>query len=137
MKPNNVFLVPCTENSFYRSWIEFLTPYHKLTAREKDVAARLLMQYFRFRDNVPDDDVLRELMWSKKSRTDIMSSLGMSQAHFQMILTKLKTSGFLKDGNINPRFLPHKVQGDSRFMLQVVFDWSSEKNPIRHGEEKA
>lgn len=137
MKPNNVFLVPCTENSFYRSWIEFLTPYHKLTAREKDVAARLLMQYFRFRDNVPDDDVLRELMWSKKSRTDIMASLGMSQAHLQMILAKLKTSGFLKDGSINPRFLPHKVQGESRFMLQVVFDWSSEKNPIRHGEEKA
>lgn len=137
MKPNNVFLVPCTENSFYRSWIEFLTPYHKLTAREKDVAARLLMQYFRFRDNVPDDDVLRELMWSKKSRTDIMASLGMSQAHLQMILAKLKTAGFLKDGSINPRFLPHKVQGESRFMLQVVFDWSSEKNPIRHGDEKA
>lgn len=137
MKPNNVFLVPCTENSFYRSWIEFLTPYHKLTAREKDVAARLLMQYFRFRDSVPGDDVLRDLMWSRKSRTDIMTSLGISKAHFQMILTKLKTAGFLKGGDINPRFLPHKVQGDSRFMLQVVFDWSSERNPIRNGEGQA
>ena len=39
MKPNNLFLIPCTENSFYRAWMEFLTPYHKLTSREKDVAA--------------------------------------------------------------------------------------------------
>lgn len=137
MKPNNVFLVSCTDTSFYRSWIEFLTPYHKLTAREKDVAARLLMQYFKFRESVPDDDVLRDLLWSRKSRTDMMASLGMSQAHFQMVLAKLKSAGFLKDGDINPRFLPHKVEGDSRFMLQVVFDWSSERNPIRRAEGQA
>lgn len=137
MKPNNVFLVSCTDTSFYRSWIEFLTPYHKLTAREKDVAARLLMQYFKFRESVPDDDVLRDLLWSRKSRTDMMASLGMSQAHFQMVLAKLKSAGFLKDGDINPRFLPHKIEGDSRFMLQVVFDWSSERNSIRRAEGQA
>ncbi len=136
MKPNNVFLVSCTDTSFYRSWIEFLSPYHKLSAREKDAAARLLMQYFRFRDSVGDDDVLRDLMWSRKSRNDMMASLGMSQAHFQLVLSKLKAAGFLKDGMINPRFLPHKVTGDSRFMLQVVFDWSSPKNPIRNAEQQ-
>lgn len=136
MKPNNVFLVSCTDTSFYRSWMEFLTPYHKLSAREKDVAARLLMQYFRFRDSVDDEDVLRDLLWSKKSKTDIKTSLGMSQAYFQLVLTKLKAVGFIKDGVINPRFLPHTVPGDSRFMLQVVFDWSSERNPIRNGAEQ-
>lgn len=131
MKPNNVFLVPCTDISFYRAWIEFLTPYHKLTARERDAAARILMQHFRFRGSVPDKIVLRELMWSHSSRKDLMDSLKMSQAYFQLVLTKLKSSGFLNnDGDINPRFLPHMVPGDSRFMLQVVFDWSSERHPI-------
>lgn len=135
MKPNNVFLVKCTDTSFYRSWMEFLTPYHKLTAREKDVAARLLMQYFRFRDNVPDDDVLQDLLWSTKSRKDMMDSLGISQPHFQMVLAKLRSVGFLKDGTINPRFIPHKMSGEPRFMLQVVFDWSSENNPIHREKE--
>lgn len=136
MKPNNVFLVPCTETSFYRAWMEFLTPYHKLTAREKDVAARILMQYFKFRDNVPDPDVLEELLWSKTSRKDMMDSLKMSAAHFQLVLTKLKSVGFLNDMEINPRFLPHTIQGDSRFMLQVVFDWSSAKHPINREAEQ-
>ncbi len=137
MKPNNVFLVPCTDTSFYRAWMEFLTPYHRLTSREKDVAARLLMQYFRFRGSVPDPDVLRELMWSKTSRKDLMASLKMSQAHFQMVLAKLRESGFIKDGDINPRFLPHIVEGEPRFMLQVVFDWSSDRNPIRRDGQEA
>lgn len=131
MKPNNVFLVPCTDISFFRAWMEFLTPYHKLTGREKDVAARLLMQWFRFKDNVPDEGVAAELLWSKTSRQDMLQSLKISPAHLQMIMKKLKTTGFLKDGMINPRFLPHRVKDESRFMLQVVFDWSSEKNPIR------
>ncbi len=137
MKPNNVFLVPCTDISFYRAWIEFLTPYHKLTARERDVAARILMQYFRFKDSVPDQSVLRELMWSHSSRKDLTDSLKMSQAHFQLVLSKLKSSGFLKDGDINPRFLPHRIPGDSRFMLQVVFDWSSERHPISREVQQA
>lgn len=136
MKPNNVFLVPCTENSFYRAWVEVLTPYHKLTAREKDVAARILAQYFKFKESIPDPEVLRDLLWSRKSRKDIMESLSMSQAHFQMVLAKLKTAGFIKDGDINPRFIPHKLQGDSRFMLQVAFDWSSARNPIHRETEQ-
>ncbi len=136
MKPNNVFLVPCTDTSFYRAWIEFLTPYHKLTAREKDVAARILAQYFLFRANISDADVLREVLWSPSSRRDMMTSLKMSQAHFQMVKSKLESVGFLNGKDINPRFLPHKVEGDSRFMLQVVFDWSSERNPVRRETEQ-
>lgn len=137
MKPNNVFFVPCTDHSFYRAWIEFLTPYHKLTAREKDVAARILAQYFFFRASISDPDVIREVMWSPSSRKDMMASLKMSQAHFQMVKSKLESVGFLDGKDINPRFLPHKTEGDSRFMLQVVFDWSSSQNPIHREQEQA
>lgn len=136
MKPNNVIYLKCTEDSFYRMWIEFLTPFHKLTAREKDVAARIIMQYFRFKDSVPDPEVLRELLWSARSRKDIRDSLGMTRAHFQMVLAKLRESGIIIDGDINPRYIPHKVPDDPRFMLQIVYDWSSPRNPISRGEKE-
>ena len=135
MKPNNVIYLKCTDDSFYRMWMEFLTPFHKLTYREKDVAARIILQYFKFKDNVQDPEVLRELLWSRKSRKDIMDSLKMSQAHFQMVLAKLRTAGVLVDGDINPRYIPHRKADDQRFMLQIVYDWSSPKNPIRREQE--
>ncbi len=138
MKPNNYIYLKCTEDSFYRMWVEFLTPFHKLTAREKDVAARILMQYFRFKDSVPDHEVLKELLWSRNSRKDIMESLKMSQAHFQMVIAKLKGAGFLlPDGDIEKRYIPHKTMDDSRFMLQIVYDWSSKTAPIRNESEQA
>lgn len=129
MKPNNVIYLKCTHDSFYRAWIEFLTPYHKLTARERDVAARILMQYFKLRESIGDPEVLRDILWSRKSRKDIMDSLKMTQAHFQMVLAKLKAAEFLIDGDINPRYIPHKTE-EPRFMLQVIYDWSTPENRI-------
>jgi len=129
MKPNNVIYLKCTDTSFYRMWIEFLAPFHKLTARERDVAARVIAQYFKLKDSIPDPEVLKEVLWSHTSRKDMRESLGMSQAHFQMILVKLRTSGVLLDGDINPKYIPH-INEDPRFMLSIVFDWSSQVNPI-------
>lgn len=135
MKPNNLIYLKCTSDSFYRMWIELLTPFHKLTSREKDVAARIIMQYFKLKESVPDPEVLKEVLWSRKSRKDMMESLGMSQAHFQMVLAKLKSAGVLINGDLNKKFIPHKTEGDPRFMLQVVYDWSSPTNPVRNAQQ--
>lgn len=135
MKPNNLIYLKTTDTSFYRMWIEFLTPFHKLTAREKDVAARLIMQYFKFKESVSDPEVLKELLWSKSSRQDIMDSMKMSRAHFQMVLAKLKASGVIKDGALNPKYIPDKNEGDTRFCLQIVYDWSSPQKPARREGE--
>lgn len=129
MKPNNVIYQKCTDDSFYRLWIEFLAPFHKLASRERDVAARIIAQYFKLRDNIPDPVVLKEVMWSNTSKRDMRESLGMSPAHFQMILAKLKSSGILVNGDINPKYIPH-IGSEPRFMLSIVFDWSSQSNPI-------
>ena len=129
MKPNNVIYLKCTDASFYRMWIEFLAPFHKLTSREREVAARIIAQYFKLKDSIPDPEMLKEVMWSHTSRKDMRESLKMSQAHFQMILAKLRTSGVIVDGDINPKYIPHTTE-EPRFMLSIVFDWSSKASPI-------
>ena len=110
-------------------------PFHKLTARERDVAARILAQYFVFKGSTDDQDILYDLIWSKKSRKDMMTSLGMTQAHFQITLGKLRASGFLEEeDHIKPQYIPHKTN-DPRLGLMIVYDWSSPTNPI-HNEAK-
>lgn len=129
MKPNRYIRVPCTESSFYKAYMKLLTPYHGLTDRETDVAARILAQFYKLKSNIKDPEVLKEVLWSQTSRKDIRESLGLSPAHFQMILASLKKAGFLVDGDINKSFLPHKTE-DPRYILQIVFDWSTPNNPI-------
>lgn len=132
MKPNNAIYQKCTRISFFRGWVEFLAPFHKLTARERDVMARILVQYFKFKACVQDpedDELLKELLWSQTSRKDMRESLKMSQAHFQMILAKLRESGVLVNNDLNPKYIPH-VGDEPRFMLSIIFDWSSDSEPV-------
>ena len=75
-QPNNIIgPVKCTEDSFYRSWMEFLAPFHKLTARERDVAARIIAQYFKLSERITDPAVMKEVLWSQTSRKDMRESL--------------------------------------------------------------
>lgn len=139
MRPNDIIYQKCTAVSFYRLWIEFLAPFHKLTSRERDVAARIIAQYFKFKASVQDPEdkeILKELLWSQTSRKDMRESLNMSRAHFQMILAKLREAKVLIDGDLNPKYIPH-VNDDPRFMLGIIFDWSSPSNPVRNGQEQA
>lgn len=129
MKPNKVIYLRCTGDSFYNYWIEFLAPFHKLAARERDVAARIFAQYAHLKQSVKDPELLRELLWSTASRTDMRESLGISQAHFQMVLAKLKKVGIIVNGDLNPRYIPPQTD-DPRFMLSIVFDWSDSANRI-------
>ena len=76
-----------------------------------------------------DPVVLREVLWSQTSRKDMRESLGMSQAHFQMTLGKLRESGVLVGNDIEPRYIPH-MGDEPRFLLSILFDWSSKANPI-------
>lgn len=130
MKPNDVIPLRCpSEDYFYRLWVEFLAPFHKLAARDRDVAARIIMQYFKLKETIPDPVVLKEVLWSHTSRQDMRDSLKMTPAHFQMSLAKLRKAGFLTDGDINPKYIPHTTE-DPRFMLSIVFDWSSANHPV-------
>lgn len=129
MKPNNLIVLRCTGESFYRMWVEMLTPFHKLTNRERDVMARIISQRFKLQESISDPAMLKEVLWSQTSRKDMRESLKMSQANFQMTLSKLHKANVLVDGDIRPEFIPHK--GDEpRFCLQIIYDWSSKANPI-------
>ena len=135
MKPNNMIYLKCTDDSFFRTWVEFLGPFHKLSSRERDVMARVIAQYFKFQDKVRDPSLLNEMLWTHASRKDMRESLGMSPAHFQVILGRLRDASVLLENDmINPRYLPH-IGEEPRFMLSIVFDWSSKQNPINVKEQ--
>ena len=135
MKTNSLIPLKCTEESFFRLWVEFLAPFHKLTSRERDVAARIIAQYLKLQKNIADSAVLEEVLWSQTSRKDMRESLGMSPAYFQMILGKLRDVGMIENGVVNNRYLPHMTD-EPRYMLSILFDWSSPSNPIRRGGQE-
>jgi len=135
MKPNNFIPVKSASRSaFFRTWVEVLTPWHKLAPRERDVFARILEQYYILRKKVDDPELIAEFLWTNASRKDMRESLGVSRPHFQLMLTALRRQGVLEGDKINPRYLPH-LSEDPNLGLYIFFDWSTKNNPVSENKQ--
>lgn len=122
-KINNVITIPTSiEGKFFRYWLEFLRPFHRLTDREIDVTASFLKQRYELSKVVSDQEVLNKLTMSEDTKRKVREDCQISQAHFQVIMTKLKKSKVIDNGRINPKFIP-KVDEDAKsFQLLLLFD---------------
>lgn len=120
---NNVISIPTSlEGKFFKYWLEFLKPFHKLTDREMDVTASFLKHRYELSKVVTDLDVLDRLTMSEDTKRKVREDCQISQAHFQVIMTKLKQSKIVENGKINSKFIP-RISSDDNFQLLLNFDF--------------
>lgn len=122
-KPNSVIALKSSLNgNFFRMWLEFLRPFHKLTERESDVMASFLRQRYELSKVVSDQDILDKLIMSEDTKKKVREECGISQVHFQVIMTKLKKNKMIDNGKINPRFIPRVDKDAKSFQLLLSFE---------------
>lgn len=129
-KINSVISVPVsTKDNFFKYWLEFLKPFHKLTNKEIDVMAAFLKQRYEYSKVVSDQDLLNKLTMNEDTKRKIKEECGITQSHFQVIMTRLKKSGVITNNIINPKFIPRLDENASNFQLLFSFDlkWLTEK----------
>ncbi len=129
-RANNVIRIPTSlQGKFFRIWIEFLTPLHNLTNREKDIVAAFIKARFELSKSIPDPVWLDKAIMSDEIKTKIKEECGVSDAFFQVILGKLRKTGIILDGKINPKFIPKNLDtGDKTFQLLLYFDLNEGDN---------
>ena len=122
-KINNVITIPTsTEGKFFKYWFEFLRPFHKLTDREIDVIASFVRHRYNLSKVIKDQDILDKVTMGEDTKRKIREDCNITQAHFQVIMTKLKKSKVIDKGKINPRFIPRLEGDDKNFQLLLSFD---------------
>ena len=123
-KVNNIIRIPTSLNGkFFRFWLEFLAPFHKLTDRELDIATAFLKKRFELSKVIKDEKLLDEISMNKDSKYEIRTSFNLSPPHFQVIMGKLKKAKIIVDNKINPKFIPKNLdEDDNAFQLLLYFD---------------
>jgi len=129
-RANNVIRIPTSlQSTFFRIWIEFLTPLHNLTNREKDVVAAFIKARFELSKAVTDDTLLDKIVMSDDIKNKVKAECNVSDAFFQVILGKLRKTGVIIDGKINPKFIPKSLNHeDKSFQLLLYFDLDARNN---------
>lgn len=121
---NDVIRVPCTiDDNFFKFFFTIMKPYHGLSSREIDVLSLLVRKRYYLSKVISDPKILDKVVMDEDTRKEIREQLGMSSQHLLVILNKLKANGILKDGKINPKFIPSLKEGQNNYQLLFLFDF--------------
>lgn len=125
--PNNVIRIPCDPNTFFIWWFRFLTPFHKATPKEIEVAAAFVRKRFELSKGIIDVNLLDKIVMLEDTKREIRENLKINAPHFQVIMSKLKKCKIIENDRINPRFIP-KLDGDiNNFQLLFLFQNNDNK----------
>lgn len=120
---NNVIRIPTSlEGKFFRYWLEFLRPIHKLTNREIEVAELFLKHRYQLSKVVSDEELLDKIVMGEDVKKQIREALGITLEHFQVIMSKLRKRKVIEDNKLNRKFLPNLIKSENTFSLLLYFE---------------
>ena len=122
-KPNSVIKVKTSVNTdFFRLWLEFLRPFHRLTNKELEVATCFIKHYYELSKVISDPKILNQVSMSDDIRKKVREECNIKLPNFQVIMGKLKKNNVIVNGSINPKFLPNITEENVYFQLLLLFD---------------
>ena len=122
-RANNVIRIPTSlQGKFFRIWIEFLTPLHNLTNREKDVVAAFIKARFELSKSISDPVWLDKVVMSDDTKKKVRDECNITLKHLQVVMKSLKESKVIIDGKINPKFIPKIREEKGYFQLLLLFE---------------
>jgi hypothetical protein len=122
--PDNVIRVSTSLKDFFKAWLTFLAPYHKMTGGQIEVASKFLFYWYKFNcGRKLDADSLGKEVLGECVRKKVREECGITTSHFLVTMSALRKKGFIVNGSINPRYIPslhmdiNDKEGDYTLML--------------------
>jgi hypothetical protein len=122
------------DGDFFRYWVEFLRPLHELTKREMDVLAEFLKVRYNLSKEIINTDRLDRVLMSEETKRDIRNTCGISAKHFQVIMSKFRKNGVIRDGKIHLNLIPTITE--EGVGLMVHFSFKNEQH-VKLGPQKS
>lgn len=100
-------LIKTTEKNFFKHWMNFTKPLHKLNNQEVNIVSLLLYYYFQFKKETNNDDIAWKLTFDYDTKAKIKEELELSTDQgMRNILTTLRKKKVIIDNKISPSFIP-------------------------------
>jgi hypothetical protein len=123
-KANKVIRISTSlDKDFFRMWVEFLTPLHNLTEREKDIVAALLKERFYLSQSITNDTLMKRLLLGEDSMKRVKEECNISKGFLSVLISRFKKRGIIVNGDINQKLIPKRLSPeDKTFKLMMYFD---------------
>ncbi len=108
--------------SFFIRYVEFTYPFHKLTDRNQSVLALLLFNHYKLKQEITNDKILWKQVFDYDTKVDIYTELGIKSSGLENILTSLRKSKVIIDGEISPFYIPVLDKKSKQFKITFNFN---------------
>jgi hypothetical protein len=110
------------DGDFFKAWVEFLKPIHKLSKREMEVLAVFLKKRWELGKVIIDQNTLDRVLMNRETRSEIRAACGLSVKHLQVIMCKFKKNGVVKDNRIFLNLIPSITPEGVGLMVYFSFE---------------
>lgn len=119
---NSIRISTSINTGFFRLWLDTIQPFHNFTSRQKDIAAAMLKKRYELSKRITDTETLDKVSLSVESKKEVVAELGVTSSFFNVVFSVLKARGFVKNGRINPKFIPNIKPDAKNFTLLFYFE---------------
>lgn len=114
--------VPVTlDASFFRRWLQFISPLHNISPRGMDILASFLSNRYELSKVITDKNLLEKVAVNSDSIKKVMNECGITSNYMQVMMGRFKRDGVIIDGKINPKFIPDLKEDSNSYKLLLYF----------------
>lgn len=93
--------------TFFKHWVDIMSPIHRLSRRDAEITASLLYRRYRLSKDISNEEILDHVLLSTEQRRELREEFGLTHQNFQVIMSKLKAKKIIIAGRINSKFIPN------------------------------
>ena len=122
-KVNKIINIPSNlNNTFFKFWLQFIRPIHKMTNKEIDIISSFLYHRFELGKKIKDDDILDKVTMSDDIRKSVIEEYNMNPTYLNTVMANLKKKGVIINGKISKKLRPKLEEDADKFTIMITFD---------------
>lgn len=107
--------------SFFRRWVQFTEPFHKLNNRQQQVLSLLLYYHYILKQEITNNKILWKEVFDYDTKVKIYSELEIHTTGLENILTQLRKKNVIMDNQISPVYIPDLDKNSKTFTIKYNF----------------
>lgn len=117
MKNINVQTLKVNEKQFFKVWLTLMQPFLQLRNQDLNVLAYLLYYRHAILQEVSNEAIVDDLLFSTRSRNKIKEDIGIKSYAFNNALTALRKKGLINGSSLSKKIIPVVEDNFNNFKL--------------------
>lgn len=112
--------------TFFRNWMQFTQPFHKLSNQQQTVLALLLFYHYQLKREITNVKILWKAVFDYDTKIKVATELEIQPGALENLLSQLRKKKIIVDNQITPAYVPDLDLNSKKFTIVFNFNIKDE-----------